>query len=280
MVASTADILKQQAAGKYTIRTTTGIASNTNTNANANSGYTNLNLGANQYNTTFPNTIGSVDGANVSSELLFFNLTSSGLSNRNGGIGRIYKVGTCNFTALGDCFTHDAATFPLLRTEMGVSNAPQAFIPILQMSATTSGTIIQFQIRNSTSTTGYVNQNGTTVVGTKTFILPSATTTSGSTFFLRLNDGDYACRDIQQITCTVAGTTGLANIWLVEDLGIGQSGITGPGITDHLYGSGLRLTQATACTATSGTPTTSLIPYSFGNTGSSTTQMMTLGILP
>jgi len=280
MVATTADILKQQAAGKYTIRATAGIASIAGTFASSTSGFVNITFGGNTFGTTFPGTIGSVNGASVSSELLITTIVSSASAGRHGGICRLYKIGDVNFTALGNCFTHDAATYPLLRTAMGVSNAPQSFIPILQITGTTGGAAAQFQIRDATSTTGYINQDGTTVIGNKTFVLPSATTIAGSVYFLPLNDGDYACRDITQVTCTVAGTNAFGTIWMLEDLGLGQSGIAAPGITDHVYGSGLRLTQAVACTSTTGTVSTVLIPYYFGSAATSTNAMISLGILP
>lgn len=281
MVATSADILIQQAAGKYVVRTASTILTTANTAATATSGFLNLQFSGTT-GSVFPNTITSCDGpASVPSDLMFLNLLSSTTAGRHSGIGRIYRLGTCDFTVLGEAFTPDAATFPLLRNEMGATNVPQSFIPIMQVTTNTGGTAAQFQIRNAGSTAGYVNSQGTTVVGSKTFTFPSGSTQVNSTYFLPLNDGDYSCRNITNITCTTISTNAFATIWLLEDLGIGVS-IGGAGITDHLYGSGLRLTQCAPATATTGTATSALVPFNIGNTAALTAPMyfLSLGIVP
>ena len=283
MVATTADILKQQAAGKYVVRTVIASTTASTTAATATSGFMNIQFSGNIFGTVLPNTVQSINGpSNVASEWMFLNLLSTTTISRHSGIGRIYKLGTCDFTVLGDCLTHDAATFPLLRNEMGATNIPQSFIPIMQVTTTTGGTAaVQFQIRNASSTAGYVNSAGTTVVGNKTFILPSVTVAANSNYFLPLNDGDYSCRDITNITCTVAGTNAFATIWLLEDLGIGQSAIAGPALTEQLYGSGLRATQCAPATATTGTATSAFVTYNINNnTSIASTSLVSLSVVP
>lgn len=283
MVATSADILIQQAAGKYVFRASNTAVTTASTAANATSGFVNMQFSGGNPGTTFPNTIASIEGpSNVASDWMLLNLLASPVTGRHSGIGRIYRLGTCNFTALGEAFTPDAATFPLLRSEMGASNVPQSFIPIMQVTATTGGAAVQFQIRNAGSTAGYVNAQGTTVVGTKTFVFPSASTLVNSTYFLPLNDGDYSCRTITNIACTVSGANAFATIWLFEDLGIGQSLVAGAALTEQLYGSGLRVTQCAPATATSGTATSALIAYNIGNTAAVINPMnfLSLGIVP
>ena len=282
MVATTADILKQQAAGKYVVRTANIFPTPTGVAATATSGFMNFAFSGNTFGTTLPNTIQTIAGpTSVTSEWMAVNLLSARVAISKSGIGRIYKLGTCDFTALGEAFTHDAATFPLLRNEMGGTSIPQGFIPILQFTGTAGTVAVQFQIRNTGSTAGYVNQAGTTVVGNKTFVFPTASMISGSMYFLPLNDGDSSCRDITNIFCTVNSINFFANIWLVEDLGIGQGLIAGAALTDNLYGSGLRATQCAPATATAGTATTSLVGYSVNTTSGSTVQtLLSLSVVP
>jgi len=282
MVATTADILRQQAAGKYVMRSVVQSTTTNHTTATATCGFMNFQFTGNALGTTFPNTIQSINGpASVASEWMFLNMTSGSTIARHGGVGRIYRLGTCTFTALGEAFTPDAITLPLIRTEMGAASRPQSFIPIIQVTGTTGGTPVQFQIRNAGSTAGYVNQAGTTVVGNKTFIFPTATTAINSTYFLPLNNGDSSCRSITNIACTVAGTNAFATIWLLEDLGIGQGLVAGAGLTEHLYGSGLRATQCAPAVATSGSATTSLVGYNITNSFSAIgSTLLSLSVVP
>lgn len=264
MVATLDDILKQQARGKYVMRmgvTATTLAVSA---SGASSGFISVTMTGNSIGSTLPSTIAdfpiptgitgdlwsvaSVDGFNTSLRGWMF--------------ARIYKVGTVNLTATGNQFTHDAATFPLLRTEFGVANKPQALWAVIQVTTALSVTAAAL-------TMNYVNQDGNSVTGTRTFTFPAATTGQGSTYFLPLEQGDYAVRDVSAINVTTASTTGAATVWLMEQLAPTYNAFSGAITADYLSGHGLAVTNQTPAVATSGTATTNTVYALFGASAAS-----------
>lgn len=171
---------------------------------------------------------------------------------------RLYKIGTLALNATGDQFTHDSATFPVTRTVYGVGSTAVDLIPAVTVSTAPATSAPIFQLQNVGGTTGYTNQAGNSVLGTKTITLPSATTIVNSTFIFRLEDGDSGVQDITSIKVNTAGTAGAAIIWGMEIIApCGSPSLNLMSGYDSLFGS-LSLPDMTAATPTSGTLTSYL----------------------
>ena len=275
------DIGKRMLEGKIAISLGISLTTTANTAAAAASGISSLALAGNTIGSTYPGTLAgfqqppAMSGDYINVATIQVNPNSSRLS----GFVRVYLAGTLNLTATGDQFTHNAATFPLLRTIYGAASQPVALIPILQLTTATSVTAPAFQIQTNAGGAGYVNQNGTSVIGTKTFTFPAAATATGSCFFLRLNDGDYAARDITQIKVTTASSTGAANIWLMEHIGDAQSTLGAISYYDPIMDGGLRAATLTPAVATSGTASSSLLLSNANSASAFTGIILNIGVL-
>lgn len=181
----------------------------------------------------------------------------------------LYKMGTLNLSATGDQFSHDAATFPILRTVLGASSTAINLIPIVQITTAAATTAPVFRLRTAGGASGYVNQDGTSVVGTKTMTMPSATVAINSSYIFRLEEGDCATRDISAIEVTTAGTAGAATIWGAEIISWAPSHASaGPFAHDHVFG-GLSPVDLKPGVATSGTATAQLATLTYVSNASS-----------
>lgn len=216
--------------------------------------------------TTFPTTIEGFAIPTVTRlRLVMLQMGAAGTSTMY--LGQIYKLGTLNLAATGDQFTHDAATFPITRTQLGVATQPLTLLLLLQISVATTTTAPAFILKTNAGGTGYVDQDGNNVVGTKTHTMVSATMGVGSTYMLRLEDGDSGIRDISAIEITTAAAVGEAYIWGIELLAP-ASIINGSLATtnDSLF-SGLAPMNIGPGSATSGTATSYLTVYRSGAVG-------------
>lgn len=268
------DIYKQQARGKSVTRLGIALTNPAVTAAGATSGFFTLGFSGNTIGTTFPNTFGEFAiPTGITGDLInlasFTNLSSN---IRGSAYLRLYKVGTVSLTATGNQFTHDTATFPLLRSEFGVSNKAQALWPIIQVTTalTTTAAIFTFD---------YTDQDGNATTGTRTFTFPSATTAVSSAFFLPLEHGDWACRDISAINITTASATGAATIWLAEEIEPSTNVFNGPISSDYFFGYGLKNANQTPAVATTGTVTTSNVTSLFGAAGASINNVIDISVL-
>ena len=281
MALSTAtDIGKRMLEGKIAISMGVSVVTTANTAAAAASGLSSLALTGNTIGSTYPSTLASFQQPPAMSGDYINVATIQGVTaTRGSGFVRVYLAGTLNLTATGDQFTHNAATFPLLRTIYGAASQPVALIPILQLTTATSVTAPAFQIQTNAGGAGYVNQSGTNEIGTKTFTFPAAATANGSCFFLRLNDTDYAARDITQIKVTTASTTGAANIWLMEHIGDAQGVFAATSYYDPIMDAGLRATTLTPAVATSGTASSRLLLSNVNNTNAYQGMILNIGVL-
>lgn len=186
-------------------------------------------------------------------ELLLAHMTINGLAARPAAYGRMYRLGDIVLSNLANTLTLDAATQPFTRSYMGATN-PINLELFLQTSVATSGTAPQFQLRNSGSSAGYVNQSGNTVVGNRTFVFPNAATARDSWYKPMLNDGDTAIRELDHVTVTVAAT-GTAVFWGFERLAPASAVLGGWGSNiDQVYDLG-GIPNVAPAAATSGTPT-------------------------
>lgn len=147
-----------------------------------------------------------------------FSMQNSGGTSFSAYLSYFYLVGTLNLAATGDQFTHNAATFPVLRTQFGVTSQPLSLYPMVYVTTATTTTAPIIRMRTAAGAAGYTDQDGNTVVGTRTITFPAAATTTDSCFQMRLEHGDSAVRDISAIEVTTAAAAGAASVFLVEPL--------------------------------------------------------------
>lgn len=209
---SFADITALQAAiqaGKQANMPFKPVTTGTGTNAVAASGFISGLLLWNQIGTTLHSTlVPPVEPTGASNErLVGYNVIAARASGFE--MVNLYKVGTLNLATTSGEFTHDAATFPILRTKMGQASQPINLTPLLYITTSTTVTPVQL-------TYDYVNQDGNSVTGTITFTLPAAATSAGALFRLPLEVGDSGVRDITDIKISVAASAGAANVYLAE----------------------------------------------------------------
>lgn len=272
-----ADIFKRMAKGQgYSTFTMMGAPGNP-TGGSTNSGFYTMTLMSNNIGTTEPNTKQTIP---LPTGLTRLRIVEFYHANNNVGqnfLARFYKLGTLNLAATGDQFTHDSATFPLLRTQFGAASQPVTLIPLLQISTATTTTAAQLQLQTNAGAAGYTNQDGSTVIGGKTFILPSATTAIHSTLLLWLNDGDTGVQDINQIKVAVAAAAGAANVWGMEVIAASTTPQASTASADDLVFSGLSLQDILPAAPTSGTLTSFLGVINLNSQISSTGTEVYLG---
>ena len=217
----------------------------------------------NVFGTTYMSTLVSLPiPAGLSNELFlnYFGVCGNG-ANEGGFLVRAYLMGTVDFTATGDRFTADASvTYPLTRKVYGAATQTINLVPMISVSTATATTAPQFILKTAAGGTGYVNQSGGNVVGTKTFIFPAAATALLSSFILRLEEGDSAVQSIAAINVTTAGTAGVAQVYGLEYLAPGANPLaTANGsIVDTVSGC-LLMTDLKPALPTAGTLTSYLI---------------------
>lgn len=264
MVATLDDILKQQARGKSITRIGVSATTLAVSASSALSGFISLTFTGNSIGSTLPSTITDfLPTTTITGDIWpVASVSGFGANVRGWMFARIYRVGTVILTATGNQFTHDAATFPLLRSEFGASNRPQALWAVIQVTTALSVTAAAL-------TMNYVNQGGTSVTGTRTFTFPATTTGLGSTYFLPLEQGDYAVRDVSAINVTTASSTGTATVWLMEQLEPTYNVLNGAITTDYITGHGLAVPNQTPAAATSGAVTTTTVFSLFGASAAS-----------
>jgi hypothetical protein len=237
-----------QASGNAVEAHLQGVASGTTTAGAAASGYATAHALFNNLGTTLASTLqGFPMQAGISSKRLRL-IYAQSHSNRavSSMICNLYLVGTINFTATGQRLTHNAATFPLLRTRMGQASQPWAGIPFLYMTAATATTAPVF-------TMDYVDAAGTSKTGTRTTTLPAAITTQNSCFFPPLENDTTGVRDVSAVNVTVAATAGTANLYLLENLCFTTTPVLNmPGVFDGVY-TGFSPPRLDPAVATSGT---------------------------
>lgn len=265
------DVFKNSAAGKgYFIPTVLSVGS-TSTSAAAASGFHTVRLCFNSIGSTVPGTLVGIPlPPSLPSALhatSFFHTTSSA---KSGYFCNIYKLGTLNLASTGDQFTHDAATYPVLRTIYGESNKPLTLIPLIYITTATATTAPIFRLRTNAGAAGYVDQDGNSTVGTISHTLPSTTTSAESAFILRLESGDSGIRDISAIEVTTAGTAGAADVYGLEIIGVYCNMNNAiPSVHDKLFG-GMNYIDIAPAVATSGTADCKMGTIVMGNTSAAT----------
>lgn len=251
------DILKQYAKGKSRTSFLAGSTATAPTTAAVLSGSITLLTSGGTIGTTYPSTIvGMPDSKNSTVNMMHTQsmfLASTAL--RGSGIARFYRAGTLDLTTTGNRFTHDSATFPLLRKIMGQASQPLALIPVIQITTATTGVAPVIRLETFGGTAGYTDQDGNATIGNIDFTFPAIATNVNSWYTLRLNTGDWAVRDINQINVVTSSTTGAATIWLMELINPVQSAVLLPTLFDPVFGSAFIPTNVNPAVATTGTAT-------------------------
>lgn len=161
---------------------------------------------------------------------------------------RLYLIGTLNLTTTSSEFTHNAATFPILRTVMGQANQPIDLIPIMLVTTATTTTAAVFKM-------DYVDQDGNATTGTIDFTMPSTATNAGSGFVLPLEVGDSAVRDVTNINISTTASAGAASIYGMEIIDYASTVLTTSTTNKDAAFRGFNLANITPGVATSGTAT-------------------------
>jgi len=246
---------------------TLGNGSST-TGAAAASGFHTVQLIFNNLGTTIPGTlVGFPLPPAPTNQILGVYGQLSGLVSRCNYLVRLYQLGTLDLTATGDKFTHDGTTFPVTRTQFGAATQALGLVPIVYITTATTTTPAVFRLRTAGGAAGYTNQDGNTVIGTKTMTLPAAATAINSAFIMRLEDGDSAVQDITKIEVTTAASAGAATIFGAEILMQLETLNATATTYDALFG-GLGMNDLTPAAKTGGSALTSYLAImSIGATG-------------
>lgn len=253
----------------------------TTTAAAAASGFITTQLHFNGIGTARPSTLVGLPLPPVLPNSLNFVFGQAGLNSSNRGmyLAWIYKIGTLNLAATGNQFTHDAATFPILRTQFGVASQALTLIPILMITVATTTTAAILRLRNNSGpAAGYNNQDGTGTIGTIDFTLPNVATTVDSGFILRLEDGDSGVQNITQIDITTAAAVGTADVWGAELICPFGEILPLPFTMDAMTG-GLSMADFAPGVATSGTATAYLVVVGIGSVTTITGLTFVQGVL-
>ena len=261
-ITSRSSILTNMASGKGFSHFFYGKSNAGVTAANANSGSITLEPFPGNISTYMSTLYGLPLPAGLPNELFITSLSFSAANVRFGGfLARFYLMGTVDFTATGDRFTADAnVTYPLTRKVYGAATQTISLTPVIALTTAMTGTAAQFIVKTAAAGTGYVNQAGSNVVGTKTFIYPSATTALQSTYIIRLEEGDSAVQSIAAINVTTASTAGVGAVYGVEYLcpGANTQSYAGGSIIDTVSGC-LLMTDLAPAVPTAGTLTSYLM---------------------
>lgn len=268
VLTSRAKILENLSKGKAT--GFTGLLSNsgTVTAANAGAGFFNISLLGNLLGTTVPTTYSpiplDIPTANPT------RLLSMGLSpNSTAGLktyflANIYRIGTVDPTSTGDKFTHDAATFPILKTQFGVANQPLSLLPFFVVTAVTATTAAVMRLRTAAGGAGYVDQDGNNKVGALTITLPNVATAAGSSYPFKLEWGDSAVQDITAVEVTTATSAGSIVVYGAEILAAVSHPLSALMVFKDTLFSGIHLDDLRPGVATSGSANSILALFSIG----------------
>ena len=144
--------MQSLAQGKGYFMPITSVLGTTGTAGAAASGFFTVQLRPNSIGTTLPSTLRSYSSPTCSEEM-YAMLSCYGISSTSATMGSYlaiaYKIGTLDMTATGDKFTHDAATFPILRTKFGAASQPINLIPVVFITTATATTAPVFRLRTA-----------------------------------------------------------------------------------------------------------------------------------
>jgi hypothetical protein len=254
------DLIKNMAKGKGIMLPTVSSGAGGTTAAIATSGHVQVEFTLGP-GSSYPGTLVGIDLPGAAGTLpneLFMSFATTSMSISMGAwLVRYYLIGTLDLTGTGDKFTHDAATFPVLRTKYGEASKPVTLLPLIYTTTALTGTAAAFELKTNAGGAGYVDQDGNNVVGTKTFTFPSATTAVQSAFLALTNNDTFGVQDITQIKVGTAASAGAASIYGVELIAPLGTTVNRANPNDTIF-SGIQMGDLQQATATSGTVTSYL----------------------
>lgn len=270
--ASHQDVLDAQALGQEAPFALYGVASGAQTAGTTQSGNLTVQMLSHGIGATIPSARVGLDslmppgvfGGGRDVRLAY--VRSQGTRVNSYGIANFVKLGSIDFTATGQRFTHHASTGPYLKKQMG-QNAPVAGPLLLDFQVAMSG----FAAVISTFT--FVDQDGNTVVNNLTWTAPAASVTLGSGLTLPLDAPASGARDLVSVNVSTAATTGVADVYLLEHLEFAsQQSVPVEVQQDAVFG-GFAPELMNPPVASSGTADVKLLPYGVG-TGVTNTAIM------
>lgn len=255
------------------------------TAAAAGSGFLTTQLQVNSIGTTLPNTlVGFQLPAGLTTALRPWLTTLTATVLRGFYLCYFYNMGTVDLANAAavpyDGFTADASvTYPLTRTKYGQAAQTISLLPFFYITTATTVTAPIFNLATTLGGAGYVDQDGNSIVGTKTMTMPAAATAVQSGFIIRLEEGDSAVQSISAVQVTTKGSAGAARVFGVELLApLSSLLISMPFVNDGAF-SGLNLPDLRPATPTAGTLTSYLGLISASGTGASTVTLHMLTVL-
>jgi len=264
-ITSRADIIDRLAKGQGRLDHMQGVAAGTRTAGDANSGSLTATLGLNAIGTTLWATrkgFANNDEAQGPMRVVNFQGVNTRLSTTC--LARLYLLGTIDLTStVGNRFTPDPATFPVLSTRMGVASQRTPLVPLALVTTATTVAAAVF-------TFNYNNEGGTARVGNKTFTMPAAATLVGSGFILPVNEGDIAVTNVTSVTATTAATAGILTVFGADILAVAQTTVAG--VTPQFRNLAIDpvLTNASEYPATAGTVSSILATIILGPSATAT----------
>lgn len=260
------DIADRFVAGKGYVNEYQTIVSGVLTGGTASSGFFVYGFSPSLVGTTLPGTVVGFIKPVVATRLM--GLIQGNTTNTTAGwLVWLYKVGTVDLTATGDRLTHSAATFPVRRTLFGAADQPLSLLPMLRVTTAITTTTPVIRLRTAAGGTGYVNQAGTSVVGTRSMTLPLAT--AGTVYVPVVEKGDAAVRDVTAVEVTTAAAAGAADLWLAEFITISGGPIQQMGTLHDAVTAGLQMVRLDPAVAVSGTVESLLTTVVSGTTSRS-----------
>jgi hypothetical protein len=258
-ISSRAGVMNNLAAGKGSWLHMQGVGSGSFTGAAALSGNVSASLSLNAIGTTVWTTRkGFPINTETTGPQRLVHFVGQNTRANTSLLARFYQMGTATFTTtVGDRFTPDAATFPVLDTRLGVASTAVPLFPVMLVTTATATTAPQF-------TMNYTDQDGNAST-TKNFTFPAAVTAVGSCFILPMAEGDTSIRTVTSITCTVAGTAGTVAILGMEILAGAVCNLAGANTQFRNAVIDPSLTQVDEHPSTAGTFTSFLSVLQCGN---------------
>lgn len=267
------EYLKNLASGKGYMRCSRGLQNSSNTSsAAAASGFINTHMAFNLIGTTIPGTLVGIPlPPALTSELIlkYFSFVNGGTA-RTTWLCRAYRFGTLNLAATGNRFTHDGTFTRLQRTVLGQASQNISLIPIIYITTATTVTQAVLRLRTVAGGAGYDDQDGNSIVATRTMTMPAAATLVNSAYVWRLEEGDSGVLNISNIEVTTAASAGAASIFGIEPiLQVSSLGGSIGGHDDGMFG-GISFRDASPAVPDAGSVTSYLCFVSFGSVSSPT----------